>query len=268
MERGASTRLELNAAALAAARAEQERDEIEVARATVLRRLAAFAGLPGGTKLELAPGVLPSGGSASPSAEGPPIPEEKELEAQAFRRPLFRADAARTEQATHALRAERTRRYPWFSLSSIPRLRVVTDSTSRPYDLTFGIDVTLPIFDGNGGRIEAAESERRRQEGLHAAHVSAARRDIDLARDEAIRRSELLARYRKTIEPILEEHATLLRDAMEGRQIDFLALLSAEDVVVRTQREHVDAQLSYRKARIQLLRASGGLTTPVPPATR
>jgi outer membrane protein TolC len=257
VERGASTRLELNAATLSTARTEQERDEIVIARESVLRRLASIAGLPAGTRLDLAPGV-PADASPSPGDAGEG--DARSLEARALvLRPLFRADAARAEQASQALRAEKTRRYPWFSLSSLPRVRV-TDAQSRPVDLMFGIDLTLPIFDGNGGRIAAAEAEQHRQNELHAVHVSTVRRDIDVAREETTRRRELLARFKRTIEPILEEHATLLRDAMEGRQLDFLALLSAEDVVVRTQREYVEARLSYRKSRIQLLRASGALT--------
>ncbi len=257
VERGASTRLELNAAALSSARAEQDRDAIAIARETALRQLAALAGLPGGSTLELAPDAPPASGTLP---EGPPPAGGTHLEDEAVRkRPLFRADAARIEQAAQAVRGEKTRRYPWFSLSSLPRVRV-TDSASRPVDLIFSVDVTLPIFDANGGRIAAAESEHKRQEALRQAHVTTLQRDIDIARNEALRRNALLARYRATIAPILEEHATLLREALQGRQLDLLALLSAEDVVVRTQREYVEARLSYRRACIHLLRVSGGLT--------
>ena len=253
LERGASTRLELNAASLATARAEQERDAVVIGRQTVLRQLAALAGMPGGTTLDLARSPTPGGPGPSPESS---LPDEKRLETQALTlRPLFRADVARSEQANELVRAEKAKRYPWFSLSSFSRLRF-SDSQTRPYDILLSIDLTLPIFNGNGGKIAAAEAERRKLEEVRAGHVITVRRDIDIARNEAVRRSELLARYHATIEPMLDEHATLLREAMQGKQLDFLALLSAEDIVVRTQREYVEAQLSYRKARIQLLRAT------------
>lgn len=254
VQRGASTRFELNAASLAVVRAEQERDALVIQRETVLRQLAAMAGLPAGTKLALPPAA--NAGAAV--TEGPPLPEERQLEAQALQlRPVFRADAARSEQARHLLRAEKTKRYPWLSLSSFPRVRVQEENRQNPFDMLFSVDLTLPVFDTNEGKILAVRAERHRQDDLREAHVVAVRRDIEIARNETTKRGELLARYRKTIDPILEEHATLLRDAIQGRQLDLLALLSAEDVVVRTQREYVEAELSYRKARIQLARATG-----------
>jgi outer membrane protein TolC len=254
VQRGASTRFELNAAALSTVRAEQERDTFTIQRETVLLQLAALAGLPPATRIDLPPAPP----MATASTQAPALPGERQLEMQALQlRPLFRADTARSEQARQLLRAEKTRRYPWFSFSSLPRVRYQELSKNMPWDLLFSIDVTLPIFDGNGGKIAAAEAEGRRQEDLRAAHVVTVRRDIDIARNETGKRRELLVRYRKTIDPILDEHAALLRDAMLGRQLDFLALLSAEDVILRTQKEYVDAELSYRKARIQLARASG-----------
>jgi outer membrane protein TolC len=186
------------------------------------------------------------------------LPGEKQLEVQALQlRPVFRADAARSEQARQLLRAEKTRRYPWFSFSSLPRIRVQDADRQTPLDLLFSVDLTLPIFDTNEGKILAARAERRRQDDVRESHVLTVRRDIDIARNESSKRRELLVRYRKTIDPILAEHAALLRDALQGRQLDFLGLLAAEDVVVRTQRDYIEAELAYRKSRIQLARVTG-----------
>jgi multidrug efflux system outer membrane protein len=251
LERGASTRIELNAAALAVFRAEQERDAVAISRRSALLQVSALAGLPRGTAMDLA---------AAEQLTGPPRADEQELERALLRRPLLRADAARAEQAAQAVRAEKTRSYPWISLSSLPRLRI-TDASNRPYDLTFSVDITLPILDTNSGRIAAAEAEQRRQEELRSAHLTSVHRDVDIARGETIRRGELVERYRTAMQPIIEEHALLLRDALMGRQLDFLALLAAEETVVRAQREEIEARLAHRKATILLARASGAMST-------
>lgn len=250
VEHGVSTRLEASMATLSVARAEQARDAIAIQRQTALTQLAATAGFSPGAGIELAPRS-----DAMDGAEE--LPSANSLEERAMdRRPQLRADAARAEQTSQVVRAEKARRWPWISFQSLPRFRV-NDQSSYKHDLAFGVDVTVPIFDTNAGRIAAAESEQRKQEEVAAAHRLAIRRDVDVAREEVVQSRIVVRRYKEVVEPALADHAALVRDALQGRQVDLLALLTAEDVVLETQRQFVEATLFHRKALLRLARASG-----------
>jgi outer membrane protein TolC len=245
---GASTRIDLGLASLSAVKAEQELDLARMDRARVLDQLAALAGLPAGAAIEV---------SAPTDAADAPPPDPGVAEQQGLQsRPIVRADEARGEERDEAVRGERARRWPWFGFSSLPRYRE-RDASGYPHDLSFAIDVTLPILDGNHGRIAAAEAEREHQVALAAAHVAEIRRDVRLAQAEAARRRELLEKYRATVAPLLREHATLLEQALNQRQLDLTAILAAEDMVLRSQRDFAEARLAYRRARVRLARAMG-----------
>ena len=56
---------------------------------------------------------------------------------------------------------------------------------------------------------------------------------------------------------MLAEHERLMRLALDGGQIDLLALLSSEESVLRGQREHSEARLFYRQVLLNLEAAVG-----------
>jgi outer membrane protein TolC len=256
LRRGASTRIELGLVQISIARAEQERDDIAVRRGGVLREIAAAAALPSDAAFELDATKRPSVAAAD---EAPPPSLPKVREQALKQRPLLRADAARAENRDETVRAESSRAWPWFSFAAIPRYRLRGDASQFQSDISFAIDISLPIFEGNGGRIASAEAERRRQEGLHAANVAAVRRDVDVAGAEATRRKDMLDRYRATLEPLLHEHTATLQEALQARQLDVVTMLASEDLVSRVQRERAEAKLAYRNALLRLQRAAGGL---------
>jgi outer membrane protein TolC len=248
--RGASTRVELSVISLSVARAEQERDALSVEKSVLEDRLSGLAGLPALGSVDVP--------NSAPQAPGPP-PDTKALETRALAdRPLLRADAARAEKMEQAIRAERARSWPWFDLAAAPRYRF-NDQASRRHDLTLAIDVSIPVFDGNGGRIAAAESERDKQAALREAHIAEVGRDIAIARREVERGSAMLERHLRTVEPLLKQHATLLAEALANRQVDLTALLAAEDLALRSRRELAQTRFAYRRACIDLARAVGRL---------
>lgn len=247
---GASTKLEASLAAISVARAEQERDALALQRETTLAKLAGLAGLPAGASLELP--------APSASDDAQPVPDLALLERRALaERASLKADAARAEQREQVVTAEKAKRYPWISLASAPRYRY-SDMSNITHDLAFAVDVSLPIFDTNAGRIQAAEAERAKVADVRSGHVAGILREVAVARNEAVKQRELFDRYRAMVAPLLTEHASLVQEALKGHQVDYTAVLQAEDVVLRTERELCEAKLGYKRARIALARASGG----------
>lgn len=241
---GASTRVEASTAALSVARADQQRAALEAERAGVLQRLAALAALPPGAGLEVASRPRPE----RPIAAARP----------AEQRAIVKADDARIEASDRAVEAERARRWPWIGLASVPRYRY-NESSGYQHDLSFAVDVTLPILDANRGRVAGAEAEREKNVELRAAHVAGVKNAVAIATGEVTRRRALVDRYKATLEPMLAAHVALLKAALDGGQVDVTALLAAEDMVLRARDELATATLAARRAEIDLARAVGEL---------
>ncbi len=74
---------------------------------------------------------------------------------------------------------------------------------------------------------------------------------------ESTRRREISEHYAGAIAPVLDEHATLVKQALAGMELDLTALLTAEDLVTRGGIEYLEARLAQRKAEIGLARALG-----------
>ena len=58
--------------------------------------------------------------------------------------------------------------------------------------------------------------------------------------------------------PAIERHEKLLASAAGGGQLDLVAALSAEDVMLRSRREYAEVRLAHHKAWLALERAAGG----------
>ena len=71
------------------------------------------------------------------------------------------------------------------------------------------------------------------------------------------RRQEALRRFRESVLPRLESHEKLLADAASGGQLDVVAVLTAEDVLLRSRREYVGLRLAHHLAWLALDRAVG-----------
>ncbi len=242
VDQGASTRIDLVAARLSLTRAERDRDLLALDHARGAQELALLVGLPASASVE------PRG--AAPADEvGAPLPSAPSPL-------LFAGDRARTEAARASLAKERARRYPWLQLASLPRFRV-NEQSSYPVDFAVAIDVSLPIFDQNAGRIDKARASIDKQEAEHRAHVAAASGATAIARVEVERRAAALAYLETAVAPLVKEHGALVEAALKNGELDIPALLVADDAALRAQRDVVDARLALRLARLALLRSLG-----------
>jgi cobalt-zinc-cadmium efflux system outer membrane protein len=250
MQLGAATRLDLNLATLALAQAERDRDETEARHAVTAR---AFHALLGAAEAQL---VL-RGKAAVDEGDAEP-PDERSLEDQSVAaRPSLRAAKERLEQREQSVRREHAQRWPWIQLSAAPRFRL-NESAKYEHDFLLGVELSLPLFNWNRGGILVAEAERSEEREKMVAQLAALRRDIGVARARIEGHRAALRHFRKTVLPALGEYERVLDLAIRGGQVDLVAVLAAEDVVLRHRRAYAELLLEQRKAWLALERAVGG----------
>ncbi|MES1175148.1 MAG: TolC family protein [Myxococcales bacterium] len=248
---GAASRIDLSLAAVSLARGEQERDLLELARATEVTALEALVGLPADRAIDPKSHAQADRAAPTPS----PSPSAASLEQRAVaQRPQLQADSARADAADSTLEAERAKRWPWLALQARYRRH---DQSTYPDDVTLGLELSLPIFNQNPGPIAAAEASRRQLRDVAAAHRFSIERDVRGLRAESERRREIAEHYATSIAPVLSEHAALVKQALAGMELDLTALLAAEDLVTKGGIEYLEARLAQRKAEIALARALG-----------
>lgn len=247
---GASTRIELSLAQLARSEMERERDELASQELAAGQQLAA---LVGASRPVGATGALPE------SIEAPAALEALEQLALDHR-PAIEGAKARYRQREEIVRLEHARQWPWFKLTAAPKYRANT-SESRPNDFQLGLEFTLPILDQNRGPVLSAESSRDQQRDAFRGLLETLRRDVKTSREEIALRQNTLKRYREQILPSLEEQERLLATASSGGQLDVVALLTAEDALLRHRREYSGLLLAHYLAWIQLERAVGSRLT-------
>jgi outer membrane protein TolC len=250
---GASTRLDLNLANLALVQAERDRDSLDAQRAAAASRLAWLVGWGAGAPVSVAAQAADDVAPAVSGGEG----ERRRLEDRALAaRPALRAARARYEEREQSVRLAYAHRWPWLQLAAVPRYRH-NNSSSYPDDWTWAIDVSVPILNWNTGPIRVAEAEREKEREGYVAELAALRRDVALALTEVETWRRLVKRYQDTVLPALEHHDRLLEIATGGGQLDVVALLAAEDVVLRSRREYQAALLGQKKAWLALDRIVG-----------
>jgi outer membrane protein TolC len=259
VEQGASTQIQLNLATVSLARAEQEMENIELAHSAAVRSLIGLMGVmpDGNVKLQ-------EDRAAGWPDDDARIPDARDMSARALdNRPKLKAAAARFDGLSHAVNAERAKRWPWIQRVVLPRYRhreyYYSNDTN---DFSVKFDVSVPIFNQNSGKIAAAEAARDREHDALVAAVETLRRDIALACAELQDRKTALLRFRDVIMPAIEEGEVMLERANQGGQVDISAVLAGQDATFRIRREYVDARLQYRRAWLALARIVGA-----PPST-
>jgi outer membrane protein TolC len=185
------------------------------------------------------------------------VPDTREMSARALdNRPKLKAAAARYAQLSHALQAERAKRWPWIQRITLPRYRQNYYSKDT-HDVAVEVDVSVPVFNLNSGKIATVEAARDREHDALVASVDAIRRDIALACAELQDRKTALKRFREVILPAIEQGEAILEKAYQGQQADIATVLAGQDATFRIRREYVDARLQYRKAWLALARIVG-----------
>ena len=252
VQRGAATRLEQNLAQLALLSAQRERHEVELRRTQTQSQLHALLGIMSAVPLTVRgePVAEPQGVARLDAAA---LAEQAVLN-----RPLRKAAHARITQREQALRAEKSRRIPWPELGG---RYGQTGSTKYPNDWQVGVQLPLPILNWNNGPVQVARAELLQEQAAEQAQLDALRQSVYAACAELQLRSDILQQYRREILPILTEHERLMQIAVQGGQLDLVALLSSEDSVLRGRRDYSAARLAYRQAWLTLQAAVG---TPLP----
>jgi outer membrane protein, heavy metal efflux system len=253
---GASTRLDLSLAQLALSQGQRDLDDLSAGELSARRELGELIGA----------GVSPGATGAIPEESGPPAAPDQLLHEALTARAALRAEEKRYSQREQELRAEHGRAWPWLRLSAAPRYRA-DGSDRHPNDFAVALQLTLPIFDQNQGPIAVAEGRRDQQREQFRGRVGTLRREVAAACDEIALHQRTLRRYRELVLPGIDTHSHLLSLAAGGGQLDLVALLTAEDAILRSRREFVDYRLAHYRAWLQLDRAVGrriaALTPPI-----
>ncbi len=252
VEQGGGTRFNFDLISLSLTNAERAQSARKLARLTAAMAFTQLLGLgaPDG-------GTISVTGTLDDDARDPGLPGQAALEDRALaHRPALEVARAQYEASEQSLRAETAARWPWFVLSSIPRVQQ-NEAFGAHIDYTAGVDVTLPIFDTNAGRVQSATAARAVARAQMTSAVAGVRNDIAQALAAIRSNRELLERVHIEIEPLLKEHDRLLALAMKAGELDLTTLIASEDLVLAARTDLIEARLQLRNAYIALDRAVG-----------
>jgi cobalt-zinc-cadmium efflux system outer membrane protein len=252
VEQGGSTRFNFDLISLSLTNAERAQSARKLARSNAAIALTQLLGVgaPDG-------GTISVTGTLDDEARDAVLPCQAALEDRALaHRPALEAARAQYEVSEQSLRAETAARWPWLVLSAIPRIRQNEALVART-DVAVGVDVTLPIFDTNVGRVQSATAARAVARAQMTSTVAGVRNDIAQALAAIWSNRELLERVHVEIEPLLKEHDRLLALVMKAGELDLTSLIASEDLVLAARTELIQAKLQLRDAYVALERAVG-----------
>jgi outer membrane protein len=240
-------------AQLAATRASliASRNARDHAHLDLLRSLA----LPVGTDVVLTD-------SLSSAASGEPLPDETALIAQAIRtRPDILAEEERVRAAQQGLSAIKAERLP--TLGLVADDGVIGKNGARLLNTyTWGLQVTLPIFDGfkREARVQEQQSVikeaeiRRRDVGQQAqVDVRGALLDLVAAREQLDAAEERLR--------LAEQEVSQARERFNAGVSGNADVVNASLALTASRTLVNDAETAYQLARVSLARATGSVTT-------
>jgi len=215
----------------------------------LLRSLA----LPLGTDVLLAD-------SLSTATDGGPLPDEATLVAQAIRnRPDLLAEEERIRAAKQGLSAIKAERLP--SLGLVADEGVIGKNGAKLL-YTWGLQVTLPIFDGfkrearvqeQQSVVKEAEIRRRDLEQQAQADVRGALIDLSGAREQLDAATERLS--------LAEQEVAQARDRFNAGVAGNADVVNASLALTSSRTLVNDAETAYQLARVALARATGSVTT-------
>jgi outer membrane protein TolC len=217
----------------------------------LLRALA----LPVGTQVVLTD-------SLTAAAEGGPVPDEAALVEQAIRnRPDLRAEDERIRAAKQGLSAIKAERLP--SLGLIADDGVIGKNGAKLLNTyTWGLQVTLPIFDGfkrearvqeQQSVVKEAEIRRHDLEQQAQADVRGALIDLSGAREQLAAATERLS--------LAEQEVVQARDRFNAGVAGNADVVNASLALTSSRTLVNDAETLYQLARVALARATGSVTT-------
>lgn len=217
----------------------------------LLRSLA----LPVGTEVALTD-------SLSASTDNGTLPDEAALVAQAIRnRPDLLAEDERIRAARQGLSAIKAERLP--SLGLVADDGVIGKNGAKLLNTyTWGLQVTLPMFDGfkrearvqeQQSVVKEAEIRRRDLEQQAQADVRGALIDLSGAREQLAAATERLS--------LAEQEVVQARDRFNAGVAGNADVVNASLALTSSRTLVNDAETLYQLARVSLARATGSVTT-------
>jgi outer membrane protein len=200
--------------------------------------------------------------SLSTATDGGPIPDEPALVAQAIRnRPDLLAEEERVRAARQGLSAIKAERLP--SLGLVADDGVIGKNGAKLLNTyTWGLQVTLPIFDGfkrearvqeQQSVVKEAEIRRRDLEQQAQADVRGALIDLSGAREQLAAATERLS--------LAEQEVVQARDRFNAGVAGNADVVNASLALTASRTLVNDAETLYQLARVSLARATGSVTT-------
>src|SRR2546422_678009 len=200
--------------------------------------------------------------SLSPAAAGEPLPDEATLVAQALRnRPDLVAEEERLRAAKQGVSAIKAERLP--SLGLVADDGVIGKNGAKMLNTyTWGLQVTLPIFDGfrrearlqeQQSVVKEAEIRRRDLEQQAQADVRGALIDLAAAREQLDAATERLR--------FAEQELAQARDRFNAGVAGNADVVNASLALTASRTLVNDAETAYQLARVALARATGSVTT-------
>lgn len=242
----ARSQLAATRAALIASRNARDHAHLDL-----LRSLA----MPVGTDIVLAD-------SLSTATASEPLPDEATLVAQAIRnRPDLVAEEERVRAAKQGLSAIKAERFP--SLGLVADDGIIGKNGAKLLNTyTWGLQVTLPIFDGfrrearvqeQQSVVKEAEIRQRDLEQQAQADVRGALIDLSGAREQLDATTERLR--------LAEQEVVQARDRFNAGVAGNADVVNASLALTSSRTLVNDAETAYQLARVSLARATGSVTT-------
>jgi outer membrane protein TolC len=211
--------------------------------------------MPVGTDIVLAD-------SLSTATASEPLPDEATLVAQAIRnRPDLVAEEERVRAAKQGLSAVKAERFP--SLGLVADDGVIGKNGAKLLNTyTWGLQVTLPIFDGfrrearvqeQQSVVKEAEIRQRDLEQQAQADVRGALIDLSGAREQLDATTERLR--------LAEQEVVQARDRFNAGVAGNADVVNASLALTSSRTLVNDAETAYQLARVSLARATGSVTT-------
>jgi outer membrane protein TolC len=212
--------------------------------------------LPVGTDIVLTDSL------STTAAATEPIPDEPTLVAQALRtRPDILAEQERVRAAQQGLSAIKAERLPTLGLVADDGA-IGKNGAKLLNTYTWGLQVTLPIFDGfrrearvqeQRSMVREAEVRQRDIEQQAQADVRGAVLDLAAAREQLLAASERLR--------LAEQELAQARDRFNAGVAGNADVVNASLALTASRTLVNDAEAGYQLARVSLARATGSVTT-------
>jgi len=121
--------------------------------------------------------------------------------------------------------------------------------------ITFGVTITLPVFDKNTGNIEAAVADRSAAESRAEFGELTVRREVAAAYARYKAASRAMEIYRVGVEKQSAENLDVVRQTYELGSRTLLDYIAEQRRYIEVKNGYIDAQRETYQARIDILRA-------------